>query len=79
LYLPDGPVMQDVVPPTLEDGVFLSQGLLVGLLELIVSLNRLAAYPSALSIYASSPPLPAYTIFWPRTRLCYDAWCAGTP
>jgi autophagy-related protein 5 len=29
LYLPDGPVMQDVVPPTLEDGVFLSKGLLV--------------------------------------------------
>jgi autophagy-related protein 5 len=29
LYLPDGPVMQDVVPPTLEDGVFLSRGLLV--------------------------------------------------
>ncbi|KAG2072229.1 hypothetical protein BDR04DRAFT_1096788 [Suillus decipiens] len=25
LYLPDGPVMQDVVPPTLEDGAFLSK------------------------------------------------------
>lgn len=29
LYLPDGPVMQDVVSPTLEDGMFLSKGLLV--------------------------------------------------